>query len=138
MPCLTESERWAEESDPVANREKGAGKVGERCRVTGRKVPGNRKRPPVRMNAGGRPYQCWHPPTCLRAGALFRFLYLWSLFPWIVEPTSVFLHLPLVRMVAFTEAVKIALGRIAFRSAIHHQDRNRYETKSQPAFQGLV
>ena len=69
---------------------------------------------------------------------MFRFLYLWSLFPWIVEPTSVFLHLPLVRMVVFTEAVKIALGRIAFQSAIRHQDRNRYVTKSQPAFQGLV
>ena len=90
------------------------------------------------MNAGGRPYQRWRPPTCLRTGALFRFLHLWSLFLGIVEPAVAFLYLLQTRMVAFADAVEIAPGRIAFQSAIRHKDRDCYVTKSQTAFQSFV
>ena len=41
-------------------------------------------------------------------------------------------------MVAFTEAVEIVFGRVAFQFAEHHKLWNRHVTQSQTVLQGIV
>ena len=65
------------ETGILANREKGACKVGERHWQTGEKVPTNLIRADAHSYKGARPYNCERAGLYVRADAGIRVLFLW-------------------------------------------------------------